>query len=156
MLLYVVYNLALLFLIGLLGMLMYYCKNYEEFLFYVNMGINYVKLKTREVLSYHLEIGYIRYENGYYHLVYYDGSRKYRLVFPKQKRTIVDARSEEDATITAEKIMEYMGPGNNFYGIPTTPKMLGIYKNMTISYWNPKEKCVVDKEYSPDDIISVS
>jgi hypothetical protein len=78
------------------------------------------------------------------------------LVFPKQKRIIVDAHSQEDKTVTVEKIMEYMGPGNNFYGIPTTPKMLGIHKNITIGYWKQKEKCVEEREYSPDDIISVS
>lgn len=132
----------------------YYYKDYNNILFYVNLVFHYITFKLREILSYHLEIGWIHYENGMYHLVYYDSTRKFRMVFPKQKRNIVNVYSPEDDSITFEQIMEYLGPGNNFYGIPTTPKMLGIHKNIIVIYRNGRS--IIEKEYSPTDIISLS
>lgn len=134
-----------LFTLATLGL---YVKKHET---HMKLILEYLKLRLRMILSYHLEIGYIYHKDGKYHLVYHDGSRKFKMVFLKDKRKIIYALCNEE-NVTSD-IMEYMGPGNNFYGIATTPKLLG-YDNLTITYKNGTD--IYEKQYSSDEVISLN
>lgn len=117
------------------------------------------------------------FESGHLHnprkntseVVFYSGSSRYRMVFPhargvrqilrvysRNKYTyeegdgLIEGRSEiwneEDVT---QYIFECMGPGRNFYGIPTSPKLLG-FEGLRCVYRTGEEKI-----YACNDIIQL-
>ena len=64
---------------------------------------------------------------------YYDGSLRYCVIFPVRRGTSsISYVLDENGNNVTEKIIEAMGVGKNFHGIPTTPRMIG-YHNLTIS-----------------------
>lgn len=124
---------------------------------YKNGAINFRFLtdfsmfKIRGWVSKYLETGLLTSFKGKYELIYYDGDMRYKAIFPKNRgvRQIVRVIIPTGEDIT-ENILELMGPGNNFYGIPTTPKLLGWNNGFDIYYRNDKTVFC-----SPNDIISL-
>lgn len=83
--------------------------------------------KIRDKLSLHFESGLlIRKPKNLYDLIYYDGTNRYVVRFPKVRgpSKILQVLDEKHIDVT-DKIKEYGGPSHNFHGIPTTPEMLG-------------------------------
>lgn len=81
----------------------------------------------------------------------------YSLRFKKNRRPLkilnVKSYTHDDVLDTqcvTEEILKYLGPGKNFYGIPTTPKLLG-YDNLKFTLTNGKVQ-IFDK----DDIININ
>jgi len=64
---------------------------------------------------------------SYTDLVYHDGSDLYTVRFPKQRgpRPFTSVSNEKGEDVS-DVLIKYMGPYNNFHGIPTTPVMLGF------------------------------
>ncbi len=91
----------------------------------------------------------------HYELEYYYGSKNYRIVYPKRRgpRSIVQVLTSDDVDITKE-VYEFLGPANNFHGIPTTPKMLG-YPSTEVESIKVKYKNGVIKEYRDSETISL-
>lgn len=101
-----------------------------------------------------LEIGHIERDGDVYTLVYHHGSTRHRIVFPIRRgptriSAIVTERDgvEEDVT---DSVREMMGPGHNFHGIPTTPRMLG-YETLTIRRFGDTNP----KKHASDDVIAL-
>lgn len=70
----------------------------------------------------------IRYRDASHtDLIYHDGSYVYTIRFPKQRgpKPFVKVIDENGNDVT-DVINKFLGPHNNFHGIPTTPKMLGF------------------------------
>jgi hypothetical protein len=94
----------------------------------------------------------MRIKDGVYESRLYDGDAIYyirfkkpsRLMGPSPYKTIMSG----DKDVTNE-ILKYMGPARNFYGIPTSPSMLG-YNSLTFATYND-----VIHIYSDDQIIKV-
>lgn len=98
--------------------------------------------KLRIFLSEHLETGFLSRRPGpgpiVYDLTYFDGPTKYTVRFSKTRGpspfshvTFLDKNAEiQDVTDT---IRRFAGPSHNFYGIPTTPDLLG-FSNLTFYY----------------------
>lgn len=64
---------------------------------------------------------------SYTDLVYHDGSDLYTVRFPKRRgpRPFTSVSNEKGEDVS-DVLIKYMGPYNNFHGIPTTPFMLGF------------------------------
>ena len=89
----------------------------------------------------------------YYDLLYYFGTTKYTLRFPRRRGVCsiysalgCEIGSTEEVDI-CDTLKLYMGPSHNFYGIKTTCKMLG-YESIKIEY---ASGCVI--KYQGDDLI---
>lgn len=128
----------------------FYYDNWRSGDFTFDMFCNYIVFQVRHLSSYYLEIGYMEYKDNNFDLVYYSGSQKYRLVFPKQKRNISYAYDMNGNDISKE-FLEFLGPGNNFYSIPTTPEMLSWKTPITVGY--KKGTKIEEKIYQSTDII---
>ena len=76
-------------------------------------------------------------------------SRSYRIIFKKNRMNNIVGAYYNNADIT-DTILEYLGPGYNFYGIPTTPRMLGYVDGITIENRRGERK-----RYGCDDTIVV-
>ena len=104
----------------------------------------------RNTLSRWFDIGLCRNYPSFYELTFYHDGEKCSLRFPKVRgvRDIVAAYSgKEDVT---KQIYEHLGPCHNFYGIPTTPELLG-YSSLSIQYRN---KTFIT--YSAEEVIQTS
>lgn len=112
--------------------------------------------KIRVWTSKYLETGLLISSRGKYELVYYDGDVRYKTIFPKNRgvrqiiRVIIPSREDIMGKDITENILELMGPGHNFHGIPTTPKLLGWDNGFDVYYRN--DKTVFCR---PDDIINL-
>lgn len=100
-----------------------------------------------------LQLGHLERTGATYTLVYHHGSTRHRVVFPIRRgptriHSIVTERDgiEEDVT---SSIREVMGPGHNFHGIPTTPKMLG-YDTLTVHRYGG-----ASDRFEADDVIAL-
>jgi len=129
--------------------------------------IDFSLFKLRLLAARHLETGLISKRPGtgpaVYDLTYFEGSTKYTLRFTKLRGPCpfshvttttylaIDDWSgdvvEKDVT---ENIRRFAGPSHNFYGIPTTPKLLE-YPNLTFHF--RKGSSV---RFESDDVISVA
>lgn len=68
------------------------------------------------------------FRNSYYvDISYYDGNNCYTVRFPKQRgpKPFLHVSDGEEKDVT-HMICRFIGPHNNFHGIPTTPSMLGF------------------------------
>ena len=87
--------------------------------------------------------------SNYYNLTYFNGNRRYKIRFPKQRGPLNIVRITtnlflKEIDITSE-ILELLGPGHNFYGIPTSPNLLG-YTNLMVEYLNDKKRMYIGDE----------
>lgn len=70
----------------------------------------------------------------FYELTYYLSEKEYTVRFPKARgpsrlQSVLlyrDGHYDKDVTL---EVRRYMGPSNNFHGIPTTPSFLGYGEN---------------------------
>lgn len=115
------------------------------------MMYNYIVFQIRHLSSYYLEIGYMECQDNIFNLVYYSGSQKYRLIFPKQKKRYISYVLDEEGEDISHIFFEFLGPGNNFYSIPTTPEMLSLKTPITVGYL--KGATIEEKIYLPNEII---
>ena len=106
-----------------------------------------------------------------YDLTFSYNDKEYKILFPikgfyKHKinmistQTIINGENENESIglkdIT-ESILQYMGPNENFYTIPTTPNMLG-YDNISIEYEKTNDdltKSVILKTFKKDEMIFI-
>lgn len=115
-------------------------KLYQSGNITTNIISEFLTFRIRSYLSEKLESGHLsKGGNRIGDLVYYDVDRKFRVRFPKQRgvRQIINVTCENGEDITPY-IFEVLGPGNNFHGIPTTPKILG-YDFLSVRYRNGDE-----------------
>lgn len=101
---------------------------------------DYLKLKAKKKLLHYLEHT-VSVENGITVVSYTQGERKYKICFPRRRgvKKICKVFTLEDKKDVTEEFMEYLGPGNNFHSIPTTPQLLGWDCGLVIQYTNGKE-----------------
>lgn len=79
-----------------------------------------------------------------YELEFWHESKKYKMRFPKSRgprRIIKVLSNNNDVT---QEVFQYIGPSNNFYGIKTTPKMLG-YDRLNV-YYRSNVQAIYDNE----------
>lgn len=114
--------------------------------------VEFCTFKIRLVLSRHFETGFLSGTPQNHSLVYYDGSKRYTIRFPKKRGPCTFSQvifNDGDKAIdVTEKIREFSGPSHNFHGVHTTPKMLD-YSNLTFTY---RTGHVI--AYGEDDVIS--
>lgn len=92
-----------------------------------------------------------------YTLKFVEDGNKYSLRFKKNRKPlkIFNVQSSTckgdvlDTVCVTDEIYEYLGPGRNFYGIPTTPKLLG-YDNLKFELTDGTV-CIFDQ----NDIINI-
>jgi hypothetical protein len=129
---------------------LYYYKNYKKGNISLKLMKDYVMFQIRHLSSYYLEIGYMECQNNFFRFTYYNGSQKYKMVFPKQKRCISYVTKENGEDIS-NIFFEYLGPGNNFYSIQTTPLMLSWNFPIIVGY--RKNITIEERTYYPNDVI---
>lgn len=57
---------------------------------------------------------------------YTHNGRRYKIMFPRSRRNIpILSVTDQDGKNVTVEINQYIGVGNNFHGIPTTPRLLG-------------------------------
>ncbi len=102
--------------------------------------LDFLLFKIRMLSTQYLENGLLKIYKKNYNLTYYDGDIKYHIRFPKKRgvRQIVYV-STHDAKNVTDKIITFMGPGHNFHGIPTNPKLLGFENGLYVKYRNGLE-----------------
>lgn len=84
-------------------------------------------LRLRIIISRYLETGYLTRPNvNFYDLVYYDGTNRYVVRFPRLRgpSQISHILDGNDVDVT-DKLKEYLGPSYNFHGISTSPIVFG-------------------------------
>lgn len=97
-------------------------------------------LKLRYWASQNLDLGKLEVKPTHYEIVYYVGSQRYKIFFSKKRgpKEIVSAttlsNSDEPGKDVTNELFEAMGPSKNFYGIETTPKLLGYNEGLKITY----------------------
>jgi hypothetical protein len=108
--------------------------------------------KIRITSSYYLETGFIKSDGKEYEIVYYNGDIRYKIRFSKNRgvKQIYNVETHLGVNVTSE-ILELMGPGLNFYGILTTPSILGWKDGLLFKYRNGQEVF-----YNTNDIIKLS
>ena len=113
-------------------------------------GLSYLKLRLW--LSCKLEMGHLKIHPKHYELIYYNGSQRYKVIFPKKRgpRKIIFASTQEGKNVTQE-IFEAMGPSRDFYDIRTSPKLLGYPEGLKVTY-----RSGATVHYLPDDAIKYS
>lgn len=115
-----------------------------------NTMADFCIFKIRTNLSSYFETGLLSKGSKVCNLVYYDGSSKYLVCFPKTRGPCPFSQVNEYGIDVTEKIREFSGPSHNFHGIPTTPEMLGFDK-LTFIYKNGMEK-----DFEKKDTISLT
>lgn len=106
----------------------------------------------KQILADYFSNGYLRpLKEGKYELTYYHAGEKFRIRFSRRRgvRNITNVFDVKNMDVTRE-FFEYMGPGLNFYGIPTTPRLLGWEYGLFVHY-----RSGVIKLYQPDEYISL-
>jgi len=123
-------------------------RGFIRILNYANIK-DLVVFKLRGYFSRKFELGLCVSSPNYYDLTYFNGNRRYKIRFPKQRGPlnivcVTTNLSLEEIDITSE-ILELLGPGHNFYGIPTSPNLLG-YPNLMVMYVNDKKRMYIGDE----------
>lgn len=92
-----------------------------------------MQIRTWVIKTY--KLGDLESKQNHYILTYRKGEDIFKIFFPKIRkiRTIVSVLTPDGEDVTL-KILQALGPGHNFYGIPTTPKLLGYPKGLKIEY----------------------
>jgi hypothetical protein len=113
---------------------------------------DFIIFKLRTTAAYYLETGFIKSDGKEYEIVYYNGDIRYKIRFLKRRgvKQIHDVETKLGVNVTSE-ILELMGPGLNFYEIPTTPLILGWKEGLLFKYRNGQELF-----YNTNDIIKLS
>lgn len=117
--------------------------------------IEFCIFKARFTASKHLETGLLSSDTKTHNLIYYDGSTRYSVRFPKKRgpcpfsQVTTYFNALYNAHNVTERIREFAGPSHNFHGIPTTPQMLG-YDNLTFTFRNG-----LCDTYLADDVINI-
>lgn len=110
----------------------------------------HIRIRTAQ----YLENGHVTYlqDKRTFDIVYYEGDRKCRIRFPKNRgvRQIVYAENSLGKDVTSI-VLEFLGPGHNFHGIPTSPKLLGWEDGLVIQYRNGTKI-----KYEPNDEIRLT
>lgn len=98
---------------------------------------NYLFYRTRVAILTYLDIGIAvdNSQNGTFKVNYYMNDTLYTIVVKKNRLRCITHILYDDVDIVA-KLRSYMGPYGDFHGIPTTPKMIGFNKNLTVAYKN--------------------
>lgn len=124
-------------------------KNIHLFPIIKNFVCSYVKyVLTNCLQKYNLNI--IKKNNKLYEIFYIIDGNTYCFKANKKKGPsdvlmITTKENEDDVDIT-DKVLMYMGPNQDFYGIKTTVKDLG-YENITFYLSNGDEKLFKENEY---------
>ena len=131
-------------------------KKIKKNIIYFKLITDYIYFRFKYILLSSFNIGISTSFKDKIELYFYHGTEKYKIIFPKKRiRTITDVvlRNNKDyeQNITKE-FLKLLGPGFNFYGIQTTPKLLGYNDSsvLIIKYRNDKE--IV---YNSGDIILI-
>lgn len=94
---------------------------------------DFTAFKLREFAFWLLDAGTVVHHSASLRIVkYYDGDNEYEVRFPVRRgpgriQQIVDQNGGD----ISPQVFKAMGPGKNFHGIPTTPRMLG-YDSITL------------------------
>lgn len=115
--------------------------NYRAGVVSRNTLFEFILFRTRMWAARHLENGHLTTaDRGVYDLVYYDGDRRFRIRFPKNRgvRQIIHVTTRDNSDVT-NRFLELLGPGRNFHGIPTTPALLGWNEGLKVQYRNGTE-----------------
>ncbi len=89
-------------------------------------------------------------------ILYHHNNKEYYIILPKKKNVLYihkvyniidnfDNNNDEYCDDVTDEFLKYLGPYNNFYGNPTTVKMLGFnklkihYGNGVISYFDTND-----------------
>jgi hypothetical protein len=110
--------------------------------FYINKNIN--KLKTHVIMN-----------EKWYEVSFNHEQQIYKIRFPRKKGpcklisafTVGNIASEDFSKDITDEIMKFMGPCHNFYGINTSPSLLG-YSKIKFVMMGGKIK-----EFNEDEII---
>jgi len=114
-----------------------------------------ILFKSRVLASKYLDVGKLDTYKSHYEIIYYNGSKRYKVVFSKKcgPNEIVSVKTLKCGKDITNEFLEVMGPSRNFYGIPTTPRLLGYEEGIEVSY----RTCDFAKiKYFPDDKIICS
>ena len=96
--------------------------------------IDFALFRARVLAASKLRTGHVEHHRGVVDLTFYDGTFKYVIRFPRKRGPCPFHRVYAGTATTlldvTDRIREFAGPCHNFYGIHTTPSMLG-YDNLT-------------------------
>ena len=111
-------------------------RNYRLGLISRQMIIDFILFKIRMWTTQKLENGLLTLRDDSHNLIYYSGDRRYCIRFPKNRgvRQITRVTTLADAQNITDEIQQLMGPGHNFHGIPTSPKLLGYPQGLKVKY----------------------
>ena len=106
--------------------------NYLSLIKYVSYRdiIDFALFRARVLAASKLNTGHLDHQKHVVDLTFYDGTFKYVIRFPRKRgpcpfnRVFTRSRNGTIIDVT-DRIREFAGPCHNFYGIPTTPNMLG-------------------------------
>ena len=100
---------------------------------------------TRQFLTSKFGHYFVEMHHAHYIINYPYGLTWYKILIPRKRGPcqIVDI-TDQDGNDVKDQILQFLGPGYNFHGIPTTPKMLG-YKSLTFSTIFDEQTFIEDK-----------
>ncbi len=110
---------------------------------------DYVHLKARNLFSEYAECGKVCSTKEYYTITYYNGSQRYKHIFPKKRGTLGIFNVMASNNDVTDVFREYLGPGQNFHGSKPTPKFLGFNNGLFITFMDGKTLA-----YEPDEQMS--
>lgn len=104
---------------------------------------------AKEFCTYQLGRRITEMHHAHYIVNYPHGFTWYKILIPRKRGPceIMDIHDQDGNNVT-DTILQFMGPGHNFHGIPTTPKMLG-FESLTFSF------LIDEKKFEQEQIISV-
>jgi len=103
----------------------------------------------RQLVTYYLSQRFTSIGKQQIDILYPYGIRWYKVRFNKKLGPSKIKQIYYNHMNVTKDIKTFMGPSNNFHGIPTTPSMLG-YSSLTVRYFNGNEKI-----YSDDEVIEI-
>ena len=117
--------------------------------------IDFALFRARLFAASKLNTGHLERRKNTVDLTFYDGTFRYVIRFPKKRGPCPFGRVYTNNTIdVTPEIKEFAGPCYNFYGIPTTPDMLG-YLNLSFTMTTEDgNDCIL--EFSGDSEIVLS
>lgn len=110
---------------------------------------DYLKYKCMRIATNIFGNGNVESKKGKYEVTFFIDSIEYKMIFKKKRGPPSILSFEHEGKDVTEEIVKYMGPSNNFYGIPTTPSMLG-FDTLDVTYVDGR---VVN--YSPKSSIQI-
>ena len=111
----------------------------------VNYGFTFLKESMFELCGSSCKLSKAKVE-GYTDLSFFLNNVPYRIRFKRQFGPPSYTRIEkEDGESVTQEVSEFAGPCRNFYGIPTTPSILG-FKSLKIFYRNTEIKTFSEHE----------